>query len=38
LNGKVFTYDINAPKATISDLSLLDTFLADYADTTTPVN
>ena len=38
LNGKVFTYDTNAPKATISDLSLLDTFLADYADTSTPVN
>lgn len=38
LNGKVFTFDATAPKATISDLSLLDTFLEDYADTSTTIN
>ncbi len=38
LNGKIFTFDENAPKAIISDLSLLDTFLADYADTSTSIN
>ena len=32
LNGKVFTFDPSAPKNTISDLSLLDQFLADYED------
>ena len=30
LNGKVFTFDSSLPKSTISDLSLLDKFIADY--------
>ena len=30
LNGKVYTFDSSSPKATISDLSLLDTFITDY--------
>ena len=38
LNGKVFTFNTSAPRATISDLSLLDTFIADYADTSTTIN
>lgn len=33
LNGKIFTFDESIPKATISDLSLLDTFLDDYNST-----
>lgn len=38
LNGRVFTFDDLAPKDTISDLSLLQTFLDDYNDTSTIVN
>lgn len=38
LNGKVFTFDATAPKSTITDLSLLDIFLADYANNSTQIN
>lgn len=38
LNGKVFIFDNTAPKATISDLSLLDIFLRDYENTTSGIN
>ena len=30
LNGKVYTFDPSQPKATITDLSLLDKFIVDY--------
>ena len=38
LNGKIFTYDENAPKETITDLSMLDIFLRDYENTTSGIN
>ena len=38
LNGLIYTLDESAPKDRITDLSLLDTFLEDYADTSTSLN
>ena len=38
LNGLVYTKNLNVPSNRITDLSLFDTFLEDYADTSTSLN